>query len=63
MIGVTRLGGRGSVCRVLRGQRYPEVDRQQGIARVVECIEQVLSTIRFGSYGNGMTKSWSLIDQ
>jgi sugar phosphate isomerase/epimerase len=47
MIGVThRLGGRGSVCRVLSGQRYPEVDRQQGIAWVVECIEQVLPVAR-----------------
>lgn len=43
MIEVThRLGGEGAVCRVLSGQRYPEVDRQQGIDWVVEAIEQVL---------------------
>jgi sugar phosphate isomerase/epimerase len=41
-----RLGGRGAVCRVLSGQRYPEVERQQGIAWVVECIEQLLPTAR-----------------
>lgn len=37
-----RLGGPGAVCRVLSGQRYPEVSRQQGIAWVVEAIEQLL---------------------
>lgn len=47
MIGVThRLGGAGAVCRVLSGQRYPEVSREQGIAWVVECIEQVLPVAR-----------------
>ncbi len=47
MIAVThRLGGRGAVCRVLSGQRYPQVERQQGIAWVVECIEQVLPVAR-----------------
>lgn len=43
MIGVTkRLGGDGAVCRVLSGQRYPEVERQQGIEWVVEAIEQLV---------------------
>jgi len=43
MIAVTRrLGGPGSVCRVLSGQRYPQVAREQGIAWVVEAIEQLL---------------------
>jgi len=43
MIAVTRrLGGPGAVCRVLSGQRYPEVSREQGIAWVVEAIEQLL---------------------
>jgi sugar phosphate isomerase/epimerase len=43
MIAVTRrLGGSGAVCRVLSGQRYPEVTREQGIAWVVEAIEQLL---------------------
>ena len=47
MIQVThRLGGRGSVCRVLSGQRYPEVERRQGIEWVVESIEQLLPVAR-----------------
>ncbi|MCY3572619.1 MAG: sugar phosphate isomerase/epimerase [Chloroflexi bacterium] len=47
MIRITRmLGGPGAVCRVLSGQRYPEVSRQQGIEWVVECIEQVLPVAR-----------------
>lgn len=41
-----RLGGPRAVCRVLSGQRYPEVSRQQGLAWVVECIEQVLPVAR-----------------
>jgi sugar phosphate isomerase/epimerase len=35
-----RLGGR--FCRVLSGQRRPEVSRQQGVQWVVECIRQVM---------------------
>ncbi len=47
MIRITRLlGGQGAVCRVLSGQRYPEVPRQQGIEWVVECIEQVIPIAR-----------------
>src|SRR5262245_5140681 len=43
MIAVARrLGGAGAVCRVLSGQRYPEVTREQGIAWVVEAVEQLL---------------------
>jgi sugar phosphate isomerase/epimerase len=43
LIGVARrLGGPRTVCRVLSGQRYPDVSRQQGIEWVVECIEAVL---------------------
>src|SRR4051794_33947287 len=41
-----RLGGPRSVCRVLSGQRYPEVSREQGLAWVIECIEQVLVVAR-----------------
>ncbi|WP_254511733.1 sugar phosphate isomerase/epimerase family protein [Anatilimnocola floriformis] len=41
-----RLGGAGAVCRVLSGQRYPEVARQQGIGWVVECIEQLIPIAR-----------------
>ena len=47
MIRVTRLlGGEGAVCRVLSGQRYPDVPREQGLAWVVDCIEQVLPVAR-----------------
>jgi sugar phosphate isomerase/epimerase len=47
MVRVTRrLGGPRAVCRVLSGQRYPEVSREQGLAWVVECIEQVLPVAR-----------------
>ncbi len=47
MIGVTRrLGGAGAVCRVLSGQRYPGLDRREGLERVVACIEQVLPVAR-----------------
>lgn len=41
-----RLGGPGTVCRVLSGQRHPGVGRQQGLAWVVECIHQVLPVAR-----------------
>lgn len=47
MVRVTRrLGGPRAVCRVLSGQRYPEVPREQGIEWVAECIEQVLPVAR-----------------
>ena len=47
MIRVTRLlGGPGAVCRVLSGQRYPQVSREQGLTWVVECIEQLLPVAR-----------------
>jgi len=47
MIRVTRrLGGPRAVCRVLSGQRYPDVSREQGLAWVVECIERVLPVAR-----------------
>ena len=46
-IAVTRrLGGARSVCRVLSGQRYPEVAREQGVAWVVEAIEALLPVAR-----------------
>lgn len=41
MIAVTAQLG-GGFCRVLSGQRRPEVSRQQGITRVVECIRELL---------------------
>lgn len=37
-----RLGGPGSVCRVLSGQRYPDVDLAQGVEWVAECIRALL---------------------
>jgi sugar phosphate isomerase/epimerase len=47
MIWVTRrLGGPKAVCRVLSGQRYPGISRQQGLAWVIDCIEQVLPVAR-----------------
>lgn len=41
-----RLGGPGTVCRVLSGQRYPEVGREQGLGWVVECIDRLLPVAR-----------------
>jgi sugar phosphate isomerase/epimerase len=47
LIEVTRqLGGPRAVCRVLSGQRYPEISRQEGLAWVVECINEVLPIAR-----------------
>ena len=47
LIRVTRrLGGPGAVCRVLSGQRYPEISRQQGLAWVIDCIRDVLPAAR-----------------
>lgn len=37
-----RLGGPGTVCRVLSGQRYPRVGREQGLAWAAECITSLL---------------------
>lgn len=41
-----RLGGSRSVCRVLSGQRYPEVSRAQGVQWVVESICSLLPVAR-----------------
>jgi sugar phosphate isomerase/epimerase len=41
-----RLGGPGTVCRVLSGQRYPEIDRRQGLQWVADCITAVLGVAR-----------------
>ncbi len=47
MVGVARrLGGPQTVCRVLSGQRYPGVAREQGLEWVVACIEAVLPAAR-----------------
>ncbi len=55
MIGVTRqLGGRGAVCRVLSGQRYPEVSWEQGRDWVVEAILELLPVARENGVVLGM---------
>jgi len=41
-----RLGGEGVVCRVLSGQRYPGLGREEGLGRVVPCIESALAVAR-----------------
>jgi sugar phosphate isomerase/epimerase len=41
-----RLGGPGVACRVLSGQRYPEVGVEQGIEWVLQCIDQCLRAAR-----------------
>lgn len=47
MIGVTRrLGGPRAVCRVLSGQRYPGVSREEGLEWVVAAIESLLPVAR-----------------
>src|SRR5262249_30344930 len=47
MIEVTRqVGGRRSVCRILSGQRYPEVSWEQGKEWVVAAIEELLPVAR-----------------
>jgi sugar phosphate isomerase/epimerase len=47
MIAITRhMGGPGSVCRVLTGQRFPEVPLEQGLEWVVEGIEQLIQIAR-----------------
>jgi sugar phosphate isomerase/epimerase len=47
MIRVTRrLGGPGTYCRVLTGQRYPQVSHDQGMEWVVGCIEELLPVAR-----------------
>ena len=47
MIRVAKLlGGEGAVCRVLSGQRYPDVSREQGMEWVVECIKALIPVAR-----------------
>jgi sugar phosphate isomerase/epimerase len=55
MIRVTkRLGGKGAVCRVLSGQRYPDVSWEQGREWVIECINAVLPVARENGIVLGM---------
>jgi sugar phosphate isomerase/epimerase len=47
MIRVTRrLGGPGAVCRILSGQRYPDVSVEEGLAWVTEAITTLLPVAR-----------------
>lgn len=47
MIRVARqLGGPKTVCRILTGQRYPEVSREQGLDWVVEAITSLIPVAR-----------------
>ena len=47
MIRVThRLGGPGAVCRILTGQRYPDVGVEEGLAWVTEAITTLLPVAR-----------------
>ena len=47
MIGVAELlGGPGTVCRILSGQQRPEVSRAQGVAWVVEAIQELIPVAR-----------------
>jgi sugar phosphate isomerase/epimerase len=41
-----RLGGPRTVCRVLSGQRYPEIDRHQGLQWVADCLNQAIVIAR-----------------
>ncbi len=41
-----RLGGVGAVCRVLSGQRRPDVSVEQGVEWVVQCILELLPVAR-----------------
>ena len=47
MIRISKLlGDDGAVCRVLSGQRYPNVNREQGLQWVIECVEKLLPVAR-----------------
>jgi len=41
-----RLGGRDTVCRVLSGQRFPEVSRAQGLEWASDCIKTLIPVAR-----------------
>ncbi len=41
-----RLGGPQTVCRILSGQRYPEVSLEEGREWILEAIDQVLPVAR-----------------
>ena len=41
-----QLGGEGTVCRVLSGQRYPNVDQEQGLEWCVDAINELIPIAR-----------------
>ncbi|RME46363.1 MAG: sugar phosphate isomerase/epimerase [Chloroflexi bacterium] len=41
-----RMGGPGTVCRVLTGQRRPEVSLEEGLEWVIDCIQQCIQVAR-----------------
>ncbi len=49
-----RLGGPGVICRVLSGQRRPEVSREQGIEWVVDAIRKLLPIAKANQVVLGM---------
>ena len=49
-----RLGGPGTVCRILSGQQRPGVSREQGVAWVVEAIQQLIPVARSAGIVLGM---------
>jgi sugar phosphate isomerase/epimerase len=47
MIRITaRMGGPGAVCRVLTGQRYPDVTLEQGLEWVVDALHELIAVAR-----------------
>jgi sugar phosphate isomerase/epimerase len=55
MVRITkRLGGAGAVCRVLSGQRYPEVAWEQGKQWVIEAFNELLPVARENKIVLGM---------
>jgi len=49
-----RLGGPGTVCRILSGQQRPGVSREQGVEWVVEAIQQLIPVARSAGIVLGM---------
>jgi sugar phosphate isomerase/epimerase len=55
MIGVAKaLGGAGTVCRILSGQRYPQVSWEQGREWVLEAIHQLIPVAKENGVVLGM---------
>jgi sugar phosphate isomerase/epimerase len=55
MIGIARrLGGPGTVCRILSGQRYPEVEWEQGREWVLQAIHELIPVAKENGVVLGM---------